>query len=63
MITSDVASFPGLLPPVFVTCSTDVGEGLLRLITYSDIPGHLDVGWTCGGVACITNRKHGPWSD
>ena len=43
-----VASYPGLLTPAFVTCSTNVGEGLVKLIVCCDI---LDIGWTCGGVA------------
>ena len=33
-----IASFPGLLTPVFVTCSTNIGEGLVELITCNDIP-------------------------
>ena len=41
-------SFPGLLIPAFVACSTNAGEGLVnssRAVTY------MDIGWTCGGVA------------
>jgi len=34
-----VASYPGLLTPVFVACSTNMGEGLVKL---SDIPGHVE---------------------
>jgi len=26
-----LASYPGLLTPAFVTCSTDAGEGLVKL--------------------------------
>jgi len=40
MSTSDVALYPGLFTPAFVTCSTDAGEGLVKLITCSDVPGH-----------------------
>ena len=47
--TLDLASYPGLLTPAFAACSTNAGEGLVKLITCNDI--HLDVGWTCGGVA------------
>ena len=35
-----VASYPGLLTPAFVTCSINVGEGLVKLITCNDIPTH-----------------------
>ena len=62
-----VASYPGLLTPVFVTCSTNAVEGLVKLITCND---YLDVGWTCGGAPhsqnnreCTIDRKHRPWSD
>ena len=43
-ITLDLASYPGLLTPAFVTCSTNAGEGLVKLITCNRT-------WTCGGVA------------
>ena len=36
-----LASYPGLLTPVFVACSTNVGTGLVKLITCSDVPGHM----------------------
>ena len=40
-----VASYPGLLTPAFVACSTNAGEGLVKL-------SHLQWRtWTCGGVA------------
>ena len=39
-----LASYPGLLPPAFVTCSTNAGEGLVKL---SHVVWHT---WTCGGV-------------
>ena len=34
-----LASYPGLLTPVFVACSTNTGGGLVKLITYNDVPG------------------------
>ena len=34
-----LASYPGLLTPVFVTHSTNAGEGSVKLITCNDIPG------------------------
>ena len=40
-----LASYPGLLAPAFVTCSTNVGEGLVKL---SHVVWRT---WTCGGVA------------
>ena len=41
-----VALYPGrLLTPVFVACSTNAGEGLVKL---SHVQWHT---WTCGGVA------------
>ena len=45
---SKLASDPGLLTPVFVACSTNTGEGLVKLITCNDIPGcWVDV-WRSG---------------
>jgi len=40
-----LASYPGLLAPVFVACSTNAGEGLVKL---SHMVWRT---WTCGGVA------------
>jgi len=40
-----LASYPGLLTPTFVACSTNAGEGLVKL---SHMVWHT---WTCGGVA------------
>ena len=41
----NITSYPGLLNPVFVACSTNAGEGLVKL-------GHVVWRtWTCGGVA------------
>jgi len=66
---SVLASYPGLLTPAFVTYSTNTEEGLVRLMTCSDI--YLDVGGICGGVThsqktaseCVTERNHRPYSD
>jgi len=33
------ALYPGLLAPVFVTCNTNMGEGLVKLMTSNDVPG------------------------
>jgi len=35
---------PDIFIPVFVTCSINVGEDLVKLITCSDIQMYLDVG-------------------
>ena len=42
-----LASYPGFLTTAFVTCtcSTNVGEDLLKLVMY------MDIGWACGGAA------------
>jgi len=40
-----LASYPGLLDPVFVACSTNAGEGLVKL---SHVVWRT---WTCGWVA------------
>ena len=41
----ELASYPGLLAPVFIACSTNAGEGLVKL-------SHVVwCTWTCGGVA------------
>jgi len=46
--TSLLASYPGLLTPVFVACSTNAGEGLVTLIMCNDVPGcWVDV-WRSG---------------
>jgi len=34
-----LASYPGLLTPVFVACSTNTEEGLVEVITCNDVPG------------------------
>jgi len=59
--TMTVASYPGLLTPEFVTCSTNMGEGLVKLITCNDV---LDV-WRSGtfpeqvSALLIANTDHG----
>jgi len=40
--TSSLASYPGPLPPAFVACSTNMGEGLVTLITCSNVPGCVE---------------------
>jgi len=58
-----LALYSGLLAPAFVACSTNTGEGLVKL---SHVQWRT---WTCGGVAhspkkkqqvseCGTDRKH-----
>jgi len=37
-----LASYLGLLTPAFVTCSTNAGKGLVKLITCNDIPGRVE---------------------
>jgi len=58
-----VASYPGLLAPAFVACSTNTGEGLVKL---SRAVMYLDV-WRSGTFPekqqvseCATDRKHRP---
>ena len=38
----NVASYPGLLTPTFVTFSTNAGEGLVKLITCNEVPGRVE---------------------
>jgi len=50
---SQLASYPDLLTPAFVTCSTNTAEGLVKL-------GHVQWRtWTCRGVA--HSRKNNKW--
>ena len=59
--TLPVASYPGLLTPAFVACSTNAGEGLVKLshaVTYLDV-------WRSGTFLekqqvseCATDYKH-----
>ena len=44
---SSLALYQGLLIPAFVACSTNAGEGLVKL---SHVQWRT---WTCGGVACF----------
>jgi len=39
---NDLALYPGLLTPVLVICSTNAGEGLVKLITCNDVPGRVE---------------------
>jgi len=40
--------YPGLLTPVFVACSTNAWEGLVKLVTCSDVPGcWVDISGSC----------------
>ena len=47
-----VAWFPGLLTPAFVTCSTNAGEGLVKLVTCSDVGGRMEE-WHVCVCACV----------
>ena len=40
--------YPDLFAPAFVTCSTNVGEGLIKLITFRYVPGHWVDVWRSG---------------
>ena len=69
-----LASYPGLLTPVFVACSTNVGEGLVKLVTCSDVHGCVEE-WHILSVQlrddflkchqdCLMSTAqllHGPW--
>jgi len=37
-----LALYPGLLALAFVACSTNTGEGLVKLIMCNDVPGHVE---------------------
>jgi len=37
-----VSSYPDLLTPAYVACSTNMGEGLVKLITCNDRPGCVE---------------------
>ena len=53
-ITVALALYPGLLTRTFITCSNNMGEGLVnwsRAVTY------LDVGWTRGVAHSQINHK------
>ena len=56
-----VAQYPGLLTPVFVTCSTNVRECLVKLITYSDIPGHWLHNWRSTHSFCTLSEPMKWW--
>jgi len=60
---SKLVSYPGLLTPVFVACSTNVGEGLIKLIMCSDVPGCWVEEWVIPSVqlySSILNPKNIP---
>ena len=50
-----LASFPGLLTPAFVACSTNTGEGLVKLVTCSDVGERYMDEWKSGTFT--ENRK------
>jgi len=37
-----LASYPGLLAPAFVACSTNVGKAWYNWVTWYDIPGRVE---------------------
>jgi len=51
-----LASYPGLLTPAFVTCSTNTGEGLVKLITCNNVPGHVKE-WHIPSVKQLSEPK------
>ena len=62
-----LVSYPGLFVPAFVTCSSNAGGGLVKLITCSGVPGcWVDV-WRSGKLlekiasefATFANTDHG----
>ena len=64
-----LGSYPGLSTPVFVACSDNMGEGLVKLIACTDVPGCW-VDMRRSGTfpdklqvsECTTNHNHGPLS-
>jgi len=57
-----LALYPGLLNLAFVACSTNVGEGLVKLITCNDLPGRVEEWHIPGKITSdalvITNTDH-----
>ena len=51
-----LASYPSLLTPAFIACSTNVGEGLVKLITCSDVPGHWVNVWKSGTFLLYSSK-------
>jgi len=51
---SDLASYPGLLTPVFFACRTNAGEGLVKL---SQVQWCT---WMCGGMT--HSQKNCKWA-
>jgi len=37
-----IALYPGLLTPAFIACSTNAGEGLVKLSHVNDVPGRVE---------------------
>ena len=65
-----VSLYPGLPTPGFVACSTNTEEGLVKLITCNDIPGHWVDVWRSGTFPeklqvsdCTTDSKHSQQND
>jgi len=67
---ADTPLYSGFLAPAFVSCSTNLGEVLVKLTTCHDILGH----WVdCGGATHSQNKQQvsehtadhndRPWSD
>ena len=42
MLQHPSALYPGFLTPAFITCSANMEEGLVELLTCSDVLGHLE---------------------
>jgi len=53
---SCIASYPGPLTPAFVACSSNTGEGLVKLITCHDVPGRFGDVWR-SGIFLLYSRK------
>jgi len=50
-----LASYPGLLVALFVACSTNTGEGLVKLVMCNGIPGcWVDI-WRSGTFTVVAN--------
>jgi len=62
-IAPTVASYSGLLTPVFVACSANMEEGLVKVIMCYDVPGRVEE-WHIPRKPqvseCATDCKHRP---
>ena len=58
----DLASYPGLLTPAFVTCNTNTEEGLVKLISWNGVPGCVETfpKKKQNTSESATDRKHRP---